>query len=134
MGTRTASRASRTTPERHGEKEAGLTKETLSKVITEYVKKDTQLKGGYFLFYDQKTEKPLSLSLIKVHYDRLAMVRKGLYFACADFKTPDGRLYDIDIFMQESETGLEVSEISIHKEDGKARYSWSEEKGIWKRK
>ncbi len=115
-------------------KEAGLTKETLAKAIKEYVRKETALKGGVFPVYDQEAKKALSLTLVKVHEDKLSMVKNGLYFACADFKTPDGHLYDLDIFMQETKKGLEVSEVSIHKEDGKARYNWVEEKGIWKRK
>lgn len=120
--------------ERPTKKETGLSKEALAKAIREYVKRDTTLKGGFFTVYDQEAKKALALTLVKVHEDKLAAVKKGVYFACADFETPDGHLYDLDIFMQETKAGLEVSEVSIHKEDGKARYTWIEEKGIWKRK
>ncbi|HHT9124786.1 MAG TPA: hypothetical protein ACFYD6_03105 [Candidatus Brocadiia bacterium] len=122
-------------PKEHPEKkEGGLTKEELAKAIKEYVKKDTTLKGGFFTVYDQEAKKALALTLVKVHEDKLAMVKKGVYFACADFETPDGHLYDLDIFMQETKAGLEVTEITVHKEDGNARYGWVEEKGVWKRK
>lgn len=122
-------------PKEHPEKkEGGLTKEELAKAIKEYVKKDTTLKGGFFTVYDQEAKKALALTLVKVHEDKLAMVKKGVYFACADFETPDGHLYDLDIFMQETKVGLEVTEITVHKEDGNARYGWVEEKGVWKRK
>lgn len=120
--------------ERPTKKETGLSKEALAKAIREYVKRDTTLKGGFFSVYDQEAKKVLALTLVKVHEDKLATVKKGVYFACADFETPDGHLYDLDIFMQETKAGLEVSEVTIHKEDGKARYGWIEEKGIWKRK
>ena len=29
---------------------------------------------------------------------------------------------------------LSVSEIAVHKEDGKPRYDWAEEGGVWKKK
>ena len=41
----------------------------------------------------------------------------------------------LDIFLQGKNTdNLTVTEISVHKEDGKARYSWVEEDGIWVKK
>jgi hypothetical protein len=116
------------------EKKAGLNKETLAKAITGYVKKDADLKGGFFLVYDQVDKKSLALTLDKVHDDRLAKVADGTYFACADFKTPDGMLYDLDIFMKETKSGLQASEITVHKKEGTPRYNWVEENGIWKRK
>jgi hypothetical protein len=61
-------------------------------------------------------------------------VGEGLYFACSDFKATDGKTYDLDFFMKDSDAGLAVTEIMIHKEEGNPRYSWYEEGGIWKRK
>ncbi|HHT9117276.1 MAG TPA: hypothetical protein ACFYD1_01480 [Candidatus Hypogeohydataceae bacterium YC38] len=113
--------------------EVGLTKETLAEAITDYVQKDTALKGGVFLVYDQVDEKPLVLSLVKVHKDRLSAVGKGVYFACADFTTPEGVLYDLDFFMKETDRKLEVTEITVHKVTGKPRYNWVEKEGIWVR-
>ena len=114
-------------------KKAGVTKEALARAIADYVRQDAELKGGHFLVYDRQAEKPLVLRLDRVHEDRLSMVGDGRYFACADFKTPDGRLYDLDIFMKESDAGLQVSEISVHKEGDVPRYTWKEEQGVWKR-
>ena len=115
-----------------------VTKETMAKAITDYVSQDATMKGGYFLIYDTKAKKTLTLTLDKVHQDRLSQVDEALFFACSDFKSSDGKSYDLDFFMQGRETpsGMElsVSEIMIHKEEGKPRYSWYEEEGIWKRK
>lgn len=111
-----------------------LSKETLALAITDYVKKDSDTKGGYFLIYDGKAKKPLTLTLTKVHQDKLSKVGEGLYFACSDFKATDGKTYDLDFFMKDSDAGLAVTEIMIHKEEGNPRYSWYEEGGIWKRK
>lgn len=112
-----------------------ITKENLAKAIEKYLRQEVELKGGYFLIFDEKVNKPLALTLDKVHKKRLSKVGEDLYFACADFKTPMGKVYDLDIFMKGNDLDkLKIAEISIHKENGKARYTWFEEKGIWKQK
>lgn len=112
-----------------------ITTEDLAKSIADYVQKDSALKGGYFLVYDPVNQKTLQLTLDKVHKDRLSKVSENTYFACADFKTPDGALYDLDVFMVgQDAASLQATEVSVHKENGKARYGWVEERGIWKKK
>lgn len=112
-----------------------VSKEELAKSIEDYVKKDAKLKGGYFLVYDKKAKEALILELVLVHKDRLSKIAPNVYFACADFKTPKDNIYDLDIFMKGTEKGnLEVTEISVHKEAGKPRYTWYEEGGVWKKK
>ena len=113
-----------------------ITKEELAVAIEDYVKKDSALKGGHFLVFDAKAGKPLTLSLLKVHKERLSPLGDGVYFACADFQTPAGKVYDLDIFMKSKDSDkhrLKVTEISVHKEAGVERYSWHEEGGIWKK-
>ncbi|MDH3197602.1 MAG: hypothetical protein OEO21_05115 [Candidatus Krumholzibacteria bacterium] len=110
-----------------------VTIEMLSKAIANYVETDSKLKGGYFLVYDPVAESTLRLTLHKVHEDKLATLGDGVYFACADFKAPDGRLYDLDIFMKGDAGDLGASDVSIHKVEGKPRYGWAEEKGVWKK-
>ncbi len=115
-----------------------VTKETMAKAITDYISQDAAMKGGYFLIYDPQAKKTLTLTLDKVHQDRLSQVDDRLFFACSDFKSSDGKSYDLDFFMKGKEvaSGMEltVSEIMIHKQDGKPRYNWYEEEGVWKRK
>jgi hypothetical protein len=113
---------------------ASITKESLAAAITDYVNKESDLKGGYFLFFDKQQNKPLALALDKVHKDRLATLGDGVYFACADFKDTGGDMYDLDIFMKDGTSGLEVSDISVHKKNGEARYDWVEKDGIWSKK
>lgn len=110
---------------------AEVSKETLADAIIEYVNNESDLKGGFFLVYDQEQDKALALKLDKVHKERLATLGNGVYFACADFNATDGNVYDLDIFMKDSEHGLEVSEISVHKTNGEARYGWVEKDGVW---
>ncbi len=112
-----------------------ITKETLAQAIADYVNREAKLKGGYFLFYDAKEGKTLALKLDKVHKDRLAKLGDDEYFACSDFKATDGNMYDLDIFMKgKSPDHLEVTQITLHKKNGKPRYTWYEENGVWKRK
>ncbi len=114
--------------------EASLTMADLSKAIKEYVAQDAKLKGGFYLVYDPVAKKTLELSLDKVHEERLSKVADRVYFACADFKASDGKLYDLDIFMKGDQSKLEVNEVSVHKVDGTPRYGWAEEEGVWKKK
>lgn len=108
-----------------------ITKEALSAAIKSYVENDAKLKGGYFMVYDSVARKPLPLALERVHEDRLSSLGDGVYFACADFKSADGRIYDLDVFMKQTELGLHTTEVSIHKEAGRPRYNWQEKDGIW---
>ncbi|MBI4546423.1 MAG: hypothetical protein HY707_00470 [Ignavibacteriae bacterium] len=120
--------------EKKVERTAAITTESLAEAIAGYINKDASLKGGYFIFYDQKTNKPLLLTLEKVHKDKLSRVSEDMYFACTDLKEKGGKTYDFDFFMKSTDSGLQVSEIMLHKENGKPRYSWAEENGIWMRK
>jgi hypothetical protein len=116
-----------------GRKTVRLTKETLAQAIERYVDQESRLKGGYFLVYDAEAKAPLVLKLKLVHKERLATIGEGVYFACADFTTPEGKVYDLDIFMKGSDPDhLTVTQITVHKEEGKPRYTWYEEDGVWK--
>ncbi len=115
-------------------KTAAVTKEALSVAIENYVKEQAKIEGGYFLFYDAREDKALALTLDKVHKDRLSRIKDDVYFACADFRANDGTMYDLDIFMKgESPAQLKVTAITLHKKNGKARYIWVQERGLWKR-
>ena len=122
-------------PEHPTEKKVDINKEAIAEAIAEYIERDSELRGGYFLVYDKKAKATLTLKLVRVHKDKLSMIEKDVYFACADFKTSKGKIYDLDIFMKGAEKdNLKVTEISIHKEAGKPRYTWHEEGGVWKKK
>lgn len=112
-----------------------FTVDDMAAAITRYVTADAKLKGGYFLVYDAKGRVALQLTLEKVHRERLSQIGDGVVFVCADFKGADGKVYDLDFFMKGPDKDhLSVTEITVHKQDGVARYTWSEEGGIWKRK
>lgn len=82
-------------PGMKGKEKPELTKEALAQAISDYVKKDADIKEGYFLVYDEVEKKPVALTLEKVHDDKLSAIGNGVYFACADFKPPEGTLYEL---------------------------------------
>jgi hypothetical protein len=121
-------------PQEHpaGTKKSGLSTNDLAEAIQNYVKREAALKGGFFLVYDKGADRTLTLTLERVHRERLSRVAADTYFACADFKSAEGKTYDLDVFMRgPSKDALEVTEISVHKEDGKERYNWVERNGVW---
>lgn len=118
----------------HATKMSTVTKESLLKSITDYINKESKIQGGYFMYYDKMQDKPLALSLEDVHKDRFGDMGSGSYFACADFKDKSGDTYDMDIFMKQGKSGLEASDVSVHKKNGEARYDWVEKDGIWSKK
>ena len=116
----------------HGNQKVGISKDDLTDAIQDYVRKEADLKGGFFLVYDKAPGRTLTLTLDRVHRERLSRVAADTYFACADFKSSEGKTYDLDIFMRgPGKDKLEVTEISVHKEDGKERYNWVEKNGVW---
>ena len=115
-------------------KEPKLTIEALAISIGNYIQNDVNLKGGFFV-YDKDKKELLTLTLTKIHKERLSNIGGDTYFACADFSASNGNIYDLDIFMTgKSQDNLVVTEINVHKENGKARYYWENQKGIWVKK
>ena len=111
-----------------------ITLQNLARAIESFVEADINLRGA-FLVIDPSTNEVLKLNLEKVHKERLSHVGDDVYFACADFNADDGKVYDLDIFLRGTNTDeLTVTEISVHKEDGQARYGWLEQDGVWIKK
>jgi len=97
----------------------------VAKKIETYVDADKKAKGGYFLLYDEKNDRPIALTLRRIH-DSVAMnAGEGEYIACAEFVDSTGKAYDVDFLVKQGgEAGLQVSEVAIHKEGGEHRYKW----------
>ena len=111
-----------------------ITLKNLARAIKGFVEADIILRGA-FLVIDPKTDTVLKLQLEKVQKERLSHIGEDIYFTCADFNAENGKVYDLDIFLHGTNTdNLTVTEISVHKEDGTARYGWQEENGIWSKK
>lgn len=110
-----------------------LSKEQVTKVIRTHVE-DTQKNNGSFSVQDDKTGEKVTLTLEKIHTDRIARMSANQYFVCADFKAINGNMYDLDFIMESKEGAAPmVTETIIHKKNGAPRYRWKEENGVWKR-
>lgn len=121
-------------PEHPGASKGDVTIEELATAIESYIDRDAELKGGFFLVYDKVDKKPLQLTLVKIHDDKLASLGSGVYFACVDMKNADDVVYDLDFFMhRDDEEEMETTEVSVHKKSGTPRYGWQEENGVWKK-
>lgn len=117
--------------------ESAVTLEDVAKHIESYVKQES--KDGAFKVEDKKAGKPLALTLDRVHRERLSQVGPDMFFVCADFKSADGKAYDLDFFVQGTrKDNLRVlpEKTSVHKEDGKERYTWAfdADKNVWVQK
>ncbi len=89
-------------------------------------------KDGKIKIEDDVEKKDLLTTFVKVHKERLSEVEPGLFFACNDFKTDDGTIYDVDFWMKwTGGKGFEFSKLKVHKVSGKPRYSWEEKDGKW---
>jgi len=120
-------------PEHPEKQDAEITKDDIADAIEGYVDQQSDEKNGIFIVVDDVTGEKLELVLDKVHRDKLAKVGENTYFACADFTTSDGVVYDLDVFMTGPDAdNMVFDEFSVHKVDGKERYTWNEESdGIW---
>ncbi|MGE5247797.1 MAG: hypothetical protein ACM3L8_05575 [Verrucomicrobiota bacterium] len=109
-------------------------KADLAAAITAYIHGEETKGGGAWKVQDPVDKTILHLTLIRVHDDKLARTAPETYFACADLKDVSGVPYDLDVFMHgKNKDHLKVTEVTIHKKDGKERYTWAESNGIWKK-
>ena len=104
---------------RAGEKVTGEEAETVRSTIESYVKRDSNLKGG-FLIYDEKENKVHNLTYDHVHKG-VEKTEGGEYFACVDFVDNDKNTYDLDVYVEQDGEEWDISEIVIHKVNGKDR-------------
>ncbi|MGB7291360.1 MAG: hypothetical protein WBD99_04225 [Thermodesulfobacteriota bacterium] len=104
---------------RAGEKVTGGDAETVRSTIESYVRRDSNLKGG-FLIYDEKENKVLNLTYDHVHKG-VETTESGEYFACVDFVDSNKNTYDIDVYVDKEGESLNISKIIIHKVNGEDR-------------
>jgi hypothetical protein len=110
-----------------------VSKEALATAIEAHVA-EVSAAASAFVVEDEATGTTLRLILDKVHKERLARVGPDTYFACADFTAADGTSYDLDFFMRGSAVDqLSLTDLSVHKKNGHARYGWVMRDGLWTR-
>lgn len=105
----------------------------IDKAIRAHIEKISGASHGSFPVKDDVLKKTWELKLDRVHNDKLQALADGRYFACVDFKAADGTPVDVDFFMKKEGEGLAVTDTTVHKVDGKARYGYEEKDGVWVR-
>ena len=106
----------------------------LEKGIKSAVADKEKAGKGYYKLADKTAKKTWDLKLDHVHRERLSRLDEHTYFACTDFKSSDGHTVDVDFFLKDKDGKLAMSDATVHKVDGKARYNWEESNGgFWKK-
>ena len=120
-------------PKEHPKSAKKASTEDIDKAIREHIEKTAAASAGKFPVKDDVLKKTWDLELVKVHNDKLQALADGRYFACVDFKAADGTMVDVDFFLKKEGDALIVSDTTVHKINGKARYSYVEKDGVWSR-
>jgi hypothetical protein len=124
-------------PTKEGQKEHAngkkVSTEDIDKAIQAHIEKTAKAAGGKFPVKDEVLKKTWELDLVKVHKDKLQALADGTYFACVDLKAADGTMVDVDFFMKKEGDALAVTDTTVHKINGKARYGYVEKDGVWTR-
>ncbi len=105
----------------------------IDKAIRAHIDDTTKKNNGKFPVKDDVLKKTWALTLDRVHSDKLTPLDANNYFACVDFKADDGTKVDVDFFLKPKGDNLEVTDTSVHKINGVARYNYQQEGNFWKR-
>ena len=105
----------------------------IDKAIRAHIEETAKKNEGKFPVKDEVLKKTWALTLDKVHTDKLTQLDAKNYFACVDFNADDGTKVDVDFFLKSKSEKLEVTDTSVHKINGVARYNYQQEGGFWKR-
>ena len=120
-------------PKEHPQSAKKLSTDDLDAAIRAHVEEKSKASGGRFEVRDDVLNKTWSLELVRVHKDKLQALADGRYFACVDFKAPDATMVDVDFYLKKDGDKLAVTDTTVHKIDGKARYNYEEKNGVWVR-
>ena len=107
--------------------------DTLEKAIKDQIAEKAKANGGKFAVKDDVLNKTWQLELVKVHTDKLTQLDENTYFACVDFKAADGTMVDVDFYLKNDNAKLTLSDTTVHKINGKARYNYEKKGKFWER-
>jgi len=120
-------------PSEHPQSSKKVSVDQIDKAIRADVDQKSKAAGGKFLVKDDVLNKTWELELVLVHKDKLQALEDGRYFACVDFKAADGTMVDVDFYLKKDGDKLVVTDTTVHKVNGKARYTYQEKNGVWVR-
>lgn len=85
--------------------------------VEDYVKREAQLKGGFFL-RESKNNPVRDLRFDYVH-EGVKKAPANQYFVCVDFLDPSKSRLDVDFYLKPTESGdFQVTKIKVHKING----------------
>jgi len=117
----------------HAGKAMKVSAKDIKAKIKSYIKKDSKMKGGSFLIYDDKLAKTWRLKFVKIH-NPVRIINNKTYFACMDFKEVGGSdVLDIDFWLEvnkKSKHHLKITKIKIHKLNGEPRFTYEKDKPV----
>lgn len=120
-------------PQKTSKATASISMSTLEKAIQDQIAEKAKANSGKFPLRDDTLNKTWRLELVKVHTDKLAQLDDKTYFACVDMKADDGTIVDVDFFMKDDNGKLTLSDTTVHKINGKPRYTWQKKGAFWER-
>ncbi len=101
------------------EKVTGTEAEKVRQAIRDYIQRDIKLKGGFFL-YDPELKRVVGMRFDHVH-EGVTRTAGGQFFACVDMRSVRGPLYDLDVYLEQTDQGLKPAKLVMHKVDGEKR-------------
>lgn len=100
-------------------KVTGAEAKEVQQAIEDYIQRDIELKGGFFL-YDSDLKRVVGMKFDHVH-EGVTRMTDGQFFACVDMRSVRGPLYDLDVYLEETDEGLKPTRLVVHKVDGQKR-------------
>ncbi len=103
---------------------AAPSSDELRQTIRDYILSQEE-RHGAFLILDERGEVNRRLSLVRVH-ERVGKTG-DYYYSCTDMKDlGSGDELDLDFDISDQDGELKVVDIRIHKDNGKARYTYDD--------
>ena len=109
-----------------------MTTEDINGAIRAHIT-DMSKADSMFHVQDNVLNKMWNLTLVKVHEDKLTALDSNNYFACVDFKADDSTAVDVDFYLKSQDGKLVVTDTTVHKINGEARFMYEQKNGFWQR-
>ncbi|MBT3586821.1 MAG: hypothetical protein HN509_18055 [Halobacteriovoraceae bacterium] len=106
--------------------------QSVERDLKKFVNREIKTRGR-FEVQDKIQNVLRNLELEKIHTQKILRTPDGTSFICADFKDKNGDKVDVDFFVTPGSDGAvaDVKRVKVHKVNGKVRYSYLLEKGVW---
>lgn len=96
----------------------------IQKGLTQHIREQIRLGGGYFNIHHEGRE--LRLKLVNIHTDYLATLGIDRHLVCVDMVSSTGNVYDIDFFLEGDLDTITVTNTTVHKLNGRPFYVWKQ--------